>query len=96
MDIHRLELLVAVVDSPTMSDAASKAHVSTSAVSQQMKTLANELKTELFVRSGRTLVPTPAGRRLAEQARQLIARVNDIKEEFRVGDSKTSIKQLGR
>ena len=48
MDIHRLELFVAVVDSPTMAQAADKAHLSTSAVSLQMKTLANELKTELF------------------------------------------------
>ena len=94
MDIHRLELLVAVVDSPTMGHAANKANLSTSAVSQQMKMLARELKTELFFRSGRTLVPTPAGRRLAEQARQLIATFNAIREEFPAGQIETNAGKL--
>lgn len=82
MDIHQLELLVAVVESPTMTRAAEKMHLSTAAVSLQLQALARELKTELFVRSGRRLVVTPAGRRVADEARNIIAQLENLKQEF--------------
>jgi Transcriptional regulator len=82
MDVHQLELLLAVIDSPTMTRAAEKVHLSTAAVSLQCKSLSRELNTELFVRSGRTLVPTPAARRLAEHARNVLAQFRKIEQEF--------------
>jgi DNA-binding transcriptional LysR family regulator len=82
MDIHKLELLVAVVESPTMTKAAEKMHLSTAAVSLQLQALAEELKTELFVRSGRNLVVTPAGRRVADEARNIIALLDNLRHEF--------------
>ncbi len=82
MDIHKLQLLVAVVDSPTMTRAAEKMHLSTAAVSLQLQALAQELKTELFARSGRKLVVTPAGRRVADEARNIIALLDNLKHEF--------------
>ena len=82
MDVHQLELLLAVIDSPTMTRAAEKVHLSTAAVSLQLQSLARELNVELFVRSGRTLVPTPAARRLAEHARAVLAQFRKIEQEF--------------
>ncbi len=82
MDVRQLELLLAVMDSPTMTKAAETMHLSTAAVSLQLQSLAAELSTELFVRSGRQLVPTPAARRLAEQARRVVAQMQHIKQEF--------------
>jgi DNA-binding transcriptional LysR family regulator len=82
MDIHQLQLLVAVVESPTMTKAAEKMHLSTAAVSVQVQALAQELKTELFVRSGRKLLVTPAGRRVADEARNIIALLDSLKHEF--------------
>jgi len=82
MDVHQLELLLAVIDSPTMTRAAEKVHLSTAAVSLQLQSLAKELNAELFVRSGRTLVPTPAALRLAEHARAVLAEFRKIEQEF--------------
>jgi DNA-binding transcriptional LysR family regulator len=82
MDVHQLELLLAVIDSPTMTRAAEKVHLSTAAVSLQLQALAKELKAELFVRSGRTLMPTPAALRLAEHARAVLAEFRKIEQEF--------------
>ena len=65
MDVHQLELFLAVIDSSSMTRAAEKIHLSPGAVSLQLHNLANELQTELFVRSGKRLVPTPAAMRLA-------------------------------
>jgi DNA-binding transcriptional LysR family regulator len=82
MDIHQLELFLAVMDSPSMTRAAEKVFLSPGAVSLQLHNLADELHTELFVRSGKRLLPTPAAFRLAEHAKTLVQMTNQIKQEF--------------
>src|SRR2546425_530116 len=82
MDIHQLELFLAVMDSPSMTRAAEKVFLSPGAVSLQLHNLADELHTELFVRSGKRLIPTPAALRLAERAKTLVEMTHQIKQEF--------------
>jgi DNA-binding transcriptional LysR family regulator len=82
MDIHQLELFLAVMESPSMTRAAEKVFLSPGAVSLQLHNLADELHTELFVRTGKRLIPTPAAIRLAEHAKDLIKRMGQIKQEF--------------
>jgi len=82
MDARQLEIFLAVLDSPTMTNAAERVHLSTAAVSVQMRALADELKTDLFLRSGKRLVPTPAARRLELQARSIVNEIRSIKESF--------------
>src|SRR5947207_15296011 len=82
MDIHQLELFLAVMDSPSMTRAAEKVFLSPGAVSLQLHNLADELHTELFVRSGKRLIPTPAAVRLAEHAKTLVELTSQIKQEF--------------
>jgi DNA-binding transcriptional LysR family regulator len=82
MDIRQLESFLSVIESPTMSHAAKSLHLSTGAVSLQLRSLSNELKVQLFVRSGRTLAPTPAAHRLAEHARAIVLGMKQIREEF--------------
>jgi DNA-binding transcriptional LysR family regulator len=82
MDIHQLELFLAVLDSPSMTRAAERVFLSPGAVSLQLHNLADELHTVLFVRSGKRLVPTPDALRLAEHAKALVRMRSRIKEEF--------------
>jgi len=82
MDIHQLELFLAVMDSPSMTRAAEKIHLSPGAVSLQLHKLADELQTELFVRSGKRLIPTPAALRLAELAKQVVTMMGHIQQTF--------------
>lgn len=82
MDARQLELFLAVLDSPTMTKAAERVHLSTAAVSVQLHQLADELKSDLFVRVGRKLVPTAAARRLEIQARRVVGEIRSIKESF--------------
>lgn len=108
MDIHQLELFLAVMDSPSMTRAAEKIHLSPGAVSLQLHNLADELHTELFVRRGKRFIPTPAALRLAERAREVVKLRGDIQREFENDMSKdvgpfhfatgvtTLIYQLGR
>jgi DNA-binding transcriptional LysR family regulator len=82
MDVHQLELFLAVMDSTSMTRAAEKIHLSPGAVSLQLHNLASELHTDLFVRSGKRLVPTPAAVRLAEHARGVVRLMNQIQQDF--------------
>jgi len=82
MDVHQLELFLAVMESSSMTRAAEKIHLSPGAVSLQLHNLANELHTELFVRSGKRLMPTPAAARLAEHARAVVKLLSQIQQEF--------------
>jgi DNA-binding transcriptional LysR family regulator len=82
MDIRQLELLVAVVDLSSVTKAAERMHISPGAISLQLQHLAAQLNTELFVRQGRQLVPTPAGLRLVAHARSLIRQMREIRQEF--------------
>src|SRR5260370_5790975 len=82
MNIHQLELFLAVMDSPSMTRAAKKIHLSSGAVSLQLHNLADELHTELFVRRGKRLIPTPAALRLAEHAKEVVRMMGHIQQEF--------------
>jgi DNA-binding transcriptional LysR family regulator len=51
-------------------------------VSLQLQSLAEHLKTELFVRSGRKLSPTAMAYRLAEHAREVVDQMQRIESDF--------------
>ena len=82
MEIRQLELFLAVIDCNSVTRAAEKACVSPGAISMQMHSLADELHTDLFVREGKHLVPTPAALRLAQHARVVVRQMRDIEYEF--------------
>ncbi|MBC8164626.1 MAG: LysR family transcriptional regulator [Bryobacteraceae bacterium] len=82
MEIRQLELFLAVIEHSNLTKAAGRVNLSPGAVSLQLQNLATELRTDLFIRSGKGLSPTPAGQRLAERARELIRLVRDIEGEF--------------
>ena len=82
MDARQLEIFLTVLDSPTMTKAAERLHLSPASVSVHMRSLADELGTDLFVRSGKKLLPTTAARRLEERARGVVREIRSIKEWF--------------
>lgn len=88
MDFRQLELFLAVMEESSVTRAAEKMFLSPGAVSLQLHSLAASLRTELFVRSGKRLVPTPAAQRLAEHARGVLSQVRRIEQEF-AGDPMT-------
>jgi DNA-binding transcriptional LysR family regulator len=82
VDIRQLELFLAVIENASVTKAAERMCLSPGAVSLQLRNLAQGLRAELFVRSGKRLVPTPAALRLAEHARELMRQVKLIEREF--------------
>ncbi|MFI2230629.1 LysR family transcriptional regulator [Nocardia testacea] len=74
IDLRRLLVLRVLAERGTVTAAAADLHVTPSAVSQQLRSLADELGVELLARSGRTVELTPAARSLLAHADDLGAR----------------------
>src|SRR5215831_5888260 len=72
MDLRRLEYFLAVVEHGRVTAAAAALHVAQPSLSQAIRALERDLGVELFVRDGRGLTPTEAGRALVEPARQVL------------------------
>ena len=82
MELRQLELFLAVLECSSVTRAAEQVNLSPGAVSLQLHSLAEELRTDLFARSGKRLIPTPAAFRLADHARAVLGRVRQIEHEF--------------
>ncbi len=78
MNIRDFRYLVAVADLRHFGKAAESCFVSQPTLSGQLKKLEEELGVVLFERSARSVVPTPVGERIIEQARRLLDEVTDI------------------
>lgn len=82
MDLRQIEIFLGVMQYSSVTRAAEKLFLSPGAVSLQVHNLAAELRTELFVRSGRRIIPTEQAFRLAEHARELLKKIKEIQQDF--------------
>ncbi|RKS08320.1 DNA-binding transcriptional LysR family regulator [Nocardiopsis sp. Huas11] len=82
MDFTRLRLLVELDRLGTMVAVSEVTGMSTSAVSKHFAVLEKEARVPLIVPDGRRVRLTPAGRRLAEHAVDILARVEQAQAEF--------------
>lgn len=88
VDINRLRVFRSVVASGSVQAAAHNLGYTPSAVSQQLKQLQSETGLQLFERSGRGIVPTPAGTLLATQseaAMSALSQLDGVIEDLRAG-----------
>ncbi|HDR9159154.1 LysR family transcriptional regulator [Burkholderia vietnamiensis] len=72
-DLDQLRTFAAVADAGSLSAAAPLLHLSQSTVSEQVRKLESRAGMPLFVRSKRGVEPTPAGARLLQHARRIVA-----------------------
>jgi DNA-binding transcriptional LysR family regulator len=82
MDLSHLRIFLAVLDTTSVTRAAEEVGLTPGAVSQQLRSLANHLGTELFVRSGRKIAPTAEAQKLAVHARAILHQVRAAEQEF--------------
>src|SRR5262249_15294198 len=73
LNVPRLRILYELSRRGSVSAAAEALWITPSAVSQQLAALEREVGTELVERVGRGVRPTEAGRRLAQEAEQVLA-----------------------
>jgi DNA-binding transcriptional LysR family regulator len=82
MDVRRLELLLALSRLGSMHAVSETLGVATSTVSQQIAALAKEVGAPLLEPDGRRVRLTPAGRRLAGHAVQILAAHEAARADF--------------
>src|SRR5690349_18776606 len=75
MDVRRLRILLELARLGSMRAVADELHITTSTVSQQLAVLAKEAGAALIEPDGRRVRLTPAGRRLAGHAVNILASV---------------------
>jgi len=76
--IDNLQALIALSETGTVTKAASKLHLSQSAVTKRIQNLEFDVGYELIERSGRNVVLTSQGLRLLKKARPIIAELNEV------------------
>lgn len=75
MELRHLRYFVAVAEEENVTRAAARLHVSQPALTRQVRDLEAELGFALFIRSGKSLQLTEAGRVFREEAREVLARL---------------------
>ena len=87
MEIGQIRAFLAVVETSSVTRAAQAVGLTPGAVSQQLRALAAELGTELFIRTGKRIAPSPEAHRVAGHARSILQEVDRIKQECESGSS---------
>lgn len=96
MELRQLRYFVAVARERNFTRAAEQLHIAQPPLSRQVQQLEEELGVQLLVRTGRPLRLTDAGRVFHEQAREILARVEQMKTATRrAGRSERSVLTIG-
>ncbi|GJE46610.1 LysR substrate-binding domain-containing protein [Methylobacterium soli] len=96
MELRHLRYFVAVAEQLSFTAAAARLSVSQPPLSQQIRDLEAELRTDLFVRSSRRVALTEAGTAFLEQARAILAQVRQAADEARaIGSGRTGRLTIG-
>ncbi|HEY0838706.1 MAG TPA: LysR family transcriptional regulator, partial [Vulgatibacter sp.] len=83
MQLETLKVFCDVVDSKSFSKAARINRVTQSAVSQQIRALEKRYDRKLLDRAPRAIQPTPAGEKLYEAAREVLAHFDSLEARMR-------------
>ncbi|WP_420225678.1 LysR family transcriptional regulator [Pigmentiphaga litoralis] len=96
MDLRRLRYFVAIQETGSFSQAASRLHIVQSALSTQIQKLEASLGVQLFVRDAQGVRPTAAGARLLVHARDILDRVAAAERDVKVhGQAEGGVVRIG-
>jgi LysR family nitrogen assimilation transcriptional regulator len=82
VDLRQLDYFVHVADARSFSQAAKLLAIAQPALSRQVRSLEIELRQALFLRNGRGVTPTAAGKRLLEHARGILEQVRRARSDL--------------
>jgi LysR family transcriptional regulator for metE and metH len=83
LEIRHLKLIAAIAETGSMTRAGNCLHLTQSALSHQLRDAEEQLGVPLFERGNRKMTLTPAGRRLLESARTVIAELESAQQEIK-------------
>lgn len=86
IELRLLRSFIAVAETEHVGQAAERLHLSQSPLSRQIQQLEDLLEVALFVRDGRRIKLTDAGRRLLDPSRDLVGRADALVRDARQGE----------
>ena len=90
MDLKQLRTFRAVAELGSLSKAADRLRAAQPALSRHIKLLEHELRVELFVRNGRGMQLTSAGRMLLDRTTGLIRQIEQVSDDLKSASGKPS------
>src|SRR6476659_933603 len=81
MDLKQLRTFRAVAELGSLSKAADRLRAAQPALSRHIKLLEHELRVELFVRNGRGMLLTSAGRMLLDRTTGLMRQLEQVRDD---------------
>ncbi|MFT5111550.1 MAG: DNA-binding transcriptional LysR family regulator [Parasphingorhabdus sp.] len=95
MSVRRFRTLLAIAELGTFVDAARQIHLTPAAVSQQMKSLEDELGITLFDRSKRPPILNPAAYALVPKAKAMVKSYDELVPGLNAGVNQTETLSIG-
>ena len=95
INLHHLRLFHAVANAPSLTSAASQLNLSQSALSTQIRQLEDRLGSALFIREGRRLVLTEAGRIALDHAETIFRTADDLTATLRQTGNRQTVLRVG-
>lgn len=82
MTLDQLRYIIVTADTGNITEAARKLFISQPSLSNAIHALEKEMHVSIFVRSSRGVTPTPEGETLLGYARQVMAQIALMEEEY--------------
>jgi LysR family transcriptional regulator for metE and metH len=82
LEVRHLKLVVAVAEEGSVTAASRRLHVTQSALSHQLRDAEEKIGAPLFLRLSKRMVPTPAGARLLQSARNVLGELERTAREL--------------
>jgi LysR family transcriptional regulator for metE and metH len=83
LDVRHLQLVQEIAATGSLTRAAERLHLTQSALSHQLREIESRLDLKLFLRLGRKMVLTPAGKRVLGVAQRVIAEIAKAEDDLR-------------
>ncbi len=90
MDIRQLRTFRTVAELGSLSKAADRLRIAQPGLSRQIKLLEQELRVQLFVRNGRGMLLTAAGRMLLDRTQGLVRQIEQMRDDIQSAGGKPS------
>ena len=85
LDLRHFRLVLAVAEARSLTSAARRLRLTTSALSHQLRQLEDIANTRIFFREGKSMRPTRAGEMLIQTAQRVLEIVYEAEDQLRYG-----------